>query len=53
MSDGLLTPGLMLLTTQTCLNDSLQLPGIPDRVLNDLSASHQNLLLIPHALTLL
>lgn len=52
-SSGDGTPGLMLLISSDCLDDSLQLPSIPDRVLNDLSARHQDLLLTPHTLPLL
>lgn len=35
------------------LNNSLQLPSVSDRVLNDLPAGNQDLLLIPHAFSLL
>lgn len=40
-------------TFSDCLNNSLQLPSIPDGVFNDLSTRHQNLLFIPHTLSLL
>ena len=40
-------------TANPTSNNSLQLPRIPDRILNDLFARHQNLLFRPHIAPLL
>ena len=40
-------------SNRSILNNSLQLPRIPNRILNHLSARHQDLLLVPHTLPLL
>ena len=42
-----------LFLSKLVLYNSLQLPRIPNRILNDLSARDQDLLLVPHALPLL